>query len=338
MRKKVVTLGEIMLRLSTMDDKRIIQSNVFAADYGGGEANVAISLSNFGLETSFVSKIPNNPLGESVLRYLKANGVNTENIILGGERLGTYYLEVGTGVRNSSVVYDRKYSSFSTLTYDELNLEKILDNTKIIHLSGITPALSKECQELTFKILKKAKEMDILVSFDFNYRGKLWTVEEAGKTIKKYLPFIDICFAGILDAKFILGISLDESKYNDKRELLKAYYDIMSKENKNIKYFISTQREIHSVDENSLTGFIYNDNKLYSSRKYKFKIVDRVGGGDAFAAGALYGIYENYENEKIVEFATGASVLKHTIKGDANLVSTSEVLSFIENGVGKISR
>lgn len=338
MGKKIVTLGEIMLRLSTVDNKRIIQSNLFQADYGGGEANVAISLSNFGIESSFITKLPENFLGDSVLRYLKANQVNIDHIILGGERLGTYYLEVGNGIRNSSVIYDRKYSSFSTLTYEELNIEKILKDAYILHLSGIIPALSESCKDLTLKIIKKAKEMGVLVSFDFNFRGKLWSVEEAGKTFKEYLPYIDICFAGILDGKYILKLDIDEEKYSSFSEILKAYYKKINDFYPNIKYFISTKREIHSVDDNSLEGFIYSKGCIYNSKKYRFSIVDRVGGGDAFAAGALYGIIQDMNIEDIVEFATGASVIKHTIRGDANLVSVKEVDNFIKNGAGKISR
>lgn len=336
--KKIVTLGEIMLRLSTVEDKRIIQSNVFRADYGGGEANVAVSLANFGLNASYVTKLPMNALGESVIKYLKSNSVDTGNIIFGGERLGTYYLEVGAGVRNSSVIYDRKYSSFSELTFEELDIDKILKDCEIIHLSGITPAVSKTCKDLTLKVLKEAKNRGVKVSFDFNYRGKMWTLEEASETIKEYLPYIDICFAGILDAKNILKIELDESKYSTKEEILKAYYDIMSQNNPNIQYFISTSRTIHSVENNSLKGFVYTNGELSESKEYNFNIVDRVGGGDAFAAGALYGIVSKMTPLEIAEYSTAASVIKHSIRGDANLCSVNEVKSFIENGVGKISR
>ncbi|MGL4645733.1 MAG: PfkB family carbohydrate kinase, partial [Cetobacterium sp.] len=220
---KIVTLGEIMLRLSTENNNRFIQSNTFRADYGGGEANVAVSLANFGIESEYVTKLPNNPLSDSIFRYLKANGVETKNIVLGGERLGTYYLEVGTSVRASSVIYDRKYSSFSTLDYSELKIEEILKDCKILHLSGITPALSENCKELTIKIMEKAKEMGVLISFDFNYRGKLWTLDEASPVLTSYLPYIDICFAGILDAKNImkLGNHSDLNEYY--KEITKKY-------------------------------------------------------------------------------------------------------------------
>lgn len=327
---KIVTLGEIMLRLSTENNNRFIQSNTFRADYGGGEANVAVSLANFGIESEYVTKLPINPLSDSIFRYLKANGVETKNIVLGGERLGTYYLEVGTSVRASSVIYDRKYSSFSTLDYNELQIESILKDCKILHLSGITPALSENCKELTIKIMEKAKEMGVLISFDFNYRGKLWTLDEASPVLTSYLPYIDICFAGILDAKNIMKLG-DHSDLNE-------YYKEITKKYPNIKYLLSTKRETHSVNENSLTGFIFKDGELIASPRYTFQIVDRVGGGDAFAAGALFGIYNNHSPKDIVDFATAASVYKHTVRGDANLVSKDEIYNIINNGISTVSR
>ena len=310
---KIVTLGEIMLRLSTENNNRFIQSNTFRADYGGGEANVAVSLANFGIESEYVTKLPNNPLSDSIFRYLKANGVETKNIVLGGERLGTYYLEVGTSVRASSVIYDRKYSSFSTLDYSELKIEEILKDCKILHLSGITPALSENCKELTIKIMEKAKEMGVLISFDFNYRGKLWTLDEASPVLTSYLPYIDICFAGILDAKNIMKLG----NHSD----LNEYYKEITKKYPNIKYLLSTKR-----------------GELIASPRYTFQIVDRVGGGDAFAAGALFGIYNNHSPKDIVDFATAASVYKHTVRGDANLVSKDEIYNIINNGISTVSR
>lgn len=334
---KIVTLGEIMLRLSTTNNRRIIQSKTFQADYGGGEANVAVSLANFGIPCEYVTKIPKNPLGESIVRYLKENGVGTENIVFGGERLGTYYLEVGTSVRSSSVVYDRKYSSFSTFEFSELELDKLFKDCKILHLSGITPALSESCKNLTIEIIKEAKKRGVLVSFDFNYRSKLWTLDEASEVLTTYLPYIDICLAGVLDAKNILKIQL-EKEYDNHRELLKAYYDEISKKYPNIKYFLSTSREVHSVDENSLTGFIYSNGELLSSKTYRFSIVDRVGGGDAFAAGGLFGLYHNHNLQDVVEFATAASVYKHTIAGDANLAFTDDIYNLLNNGVSSVKR
>lgn len=327
---KIVTLGEIMLRLSTENNNRIIQSKSFKVNYGGGEANVAIALSNFGVNVEYVTKLPENSISESIIRFLKSNGVNTQNIVFGGERVGTYYLEIGNGVRPSKVIYDRKNSSFTTLIFEDLNIENILEDCKILHLSGITPALSKNCKELMEKIIKKAKEKNILISFDFNYRSKLWSLEEASNIIKNYLPYIDICFAGILDCKYILKM---ESKNG-----LGEYYKELIERYPNIKYVFSTQREVHSVNENTLQGYIYKNGKLISSKKYRFNIVDRVGGGDAFAAGALFGIYNKFSEEKTIEFAIASSVYKHTINGDANLATKEEIENFMENEISTVLR
>ncbi|WP_297598451.1 sugar kinase [uncultured Cetobacterium sp.] len=327
---KIVTLGEIMLRLSTENNNRFIQSSSFRADYGGGEANVAISLANFGIPTEYVTKLPNNPLAESIFRYLKGNGVQTKNIVIGGERLGTYYLEVGTSIRASSVIYDRKFSSFSTLNFQELDIDNIFKDCDILHLSGITPALSENCNILMELIIKKAKSLGILISFDFNYRSKLWSLQKASKVLTSYLPYIDICFAGSLDAEHIMALGSNKT-------LLEYYKEIVSKY-PNIKYLLSTKRETHSVNENSLTGFIFENGNLLSSNRYKFQIVDRVGGGDAFAAGALCAIYNGLSSQDIVDFATAASVYKHTIRGDANLVSKDEIQHIIKNGISTVSR
>lgn len=328
--KKILTLGEIMLRFSTENNNKIVQSDSFRVDYGGGEANVAVSLANFGIKSEFVTKLPINSLSESILKYLKGNGVETKNIIFGGERLGTYFLEVGTSIRSSSVIYDRKNSSFSNLHYSELDIENILQDCEILHLSGITPALSKNCKILIDNLIKQAKKMNILISFDFNYRSKLWTLEEATPILTSYLPFIDICFAGILDAKYILKLG----EHND----LKKYYEEITKKYPNIKYLASTKREIHSVNNNSLTGFIFKNGELVQSKKYRFEIVDRVGGGDAFAAGILFGIYNNLTLQENVEFATVSSAYKHTIRGDANICSKEEIYNILNQGVSSVSR
>lgn len=327
---KIVTLGEIMLRLSTENNNKIVQSKSFRVDYGGGEANVAVALSNFGVDTEFITKLPNNSISEAIIRFLKSNGVNTKNIVFGGDRVGTYYLEVGSGVRASNVIYDRKDSSFTTLKFEELDMEKILKECKILHLSGITPALSENSKELIKKILEMAKRMSVLISFDFNYRSKLWSLEEASKSIEGYLSYIDICFAGLLDCKYILRMG--------EKDKLEEYYQELVKKYPNIKYIFSTEREVHSVDENSLSGYIYKDGKLITSKKYRFKILDRVGAGDAFAAGALYGIYKNKLPEDIIEFAVATSVYKHTINGDANIATEENIETLIKSEVITVLR
>lgn len=336
--KKIVTLGEIMLRFSTNIGERLSQTNSFSAYYGGAEANVGVSLAHFGYQVYFVSKVPNNPLGLAVEHHLKAHGVNADYIVKGGERLGTYYVESGVGERSPHVTYDRKYSSFSEIKMEELDFEEIFTDVSLFHVSGITLALSPELQDLTLKAMKLAKEKGILTSFDFNYREKLWSLTEAANAIRPLLPFIDICSCGELDAIHILGIN-ETNPSLPKEERLNYYYGKMKELYPNIKYMCSTFRDVISASTNTLQGNFYVNGELYQSKVHHISpIVDRIGGGDAFMSGVLYGIAENILPEKIVSFATAASALKHTIHGDCNTFSSEEVFRFAENTPGKIIR
>lgn len=327
---KIVTLGEIMLRLSTENSDKLVQTDKLKINYGGGEANVAVALGNFGVDTEYITKLPENSISKAIIKYLKANNVRTDNIVYGGERIGLYYLETGYGMRATNVIYDRKNSSFSTIKYEELNIDSIFEDCKIIHLSGITAALSSHCSELIEKIMRKAKTLGILVSFDFNYRSKLWEIEEAKQTIEKYLPYIDICFAGKLDCKNILRLGESDD--------IVYYYQQIIQKYPNIKYILSTDRESYSNDENSLQGYLYFENILYSSDKYRFMMKDRVGGGDAFVAGALYGIYNKLSVERIIKIAMGSSLYKHTLNGDANISDIDEIYEFIDGNNNSIKR
>jgi 2-dehydro-3-deoxygluconokinase len=338
MMKKVVTLGEIMLRLSTHVGDRLFQANQLSLNYGGAEANVAVSLARFGHNVFFVSKLPDNPLGLAVERHLLSHRVNTKFLLKGGERLGTYYLETGVGARSAQVTYDRKYSSFSTLTLDEVDFEEIFKDASLFHVTGITPALSSGLKELTFLALKKAKEMGVMTSFDFNYRAKLWSQQQAAETIKPLMPYIDICSCGELDAVYILGIErADHQPAKDKK--LIYYYERIQELYPNIQYLTSTFRTVISASTNTLQGNLYTNGKLYQSKVHHIDhIIDRVGGGDAFASGILHGILEEVSPEKNVTFATAASALKHTVLGDCNVFSIDEINAFAENETGKINR
>jgi 2-dehydro-3-deoxygluconokinase len=338
MMKKIVTLGEIMLRLSTTVGERMVQAKQLSMNYGGAEANVSVSLSQFGYDVYFVSKVPNNPFGTAVERHLKSHGVHTEYLVKGGERLGTYYLESGVGERSAQVTYDRKYSSFSKLTKEELNWEEIFDETSLFHVSGITLALSPNLRELTLLALKKAKEKGITTSFDFNYRASLWSQKEASEAYKPLLPFIDICFCGELDAVHFLGIERADDALSEDTRLL-YYYKKIKELYPTILCMSSTFRKVLSSTTNQLQGNVFVDGELYQSKVHHINpIVDRVGGGDAFAAGVLYGILEGIPPKQFISFATAASALKHTIHGDCNLFSAEEVLTFAANGSGKIIR
>lgn len=324
-----------MLRLTPEDSQLIIQAEKFEAAYAGGEANVVCSLSMFGHETKMVTKLPDNPLGQKVIRDLNAFGVDTRDILKGDGRLGIYFLEKGAGLRNSEVVYDRKYSSISLAKQNEFDLDKIFENVKVFHVSGITPALSKELYELTINMVKEAKKRGIVVSYDSNYRAKLWSLDEAEKFMKEVLPYVDIAFLGILDFKNILKYEIPGEEFQENLALL---YGKLFKKYPNLKYATSTKRWVNSVNNNSLQGFIFNGEKLVSSKKYTFDIIDRVGGGDSFTAGILHGILTEMTEEDIINFAICASGLKHSIKGDINMVNLDHVMTLMNSGIENIKR
>jgi 2-dehydro-3-deoxygluconokinase len=336
--KKIVTLGEIMLRLSTGLGERLSQTDQLSMHYGGAEANVGIALSNFGHDVYFVSKVPANPLGLAVERHLRSFNVDTEYLLKGGECLGTYYLETGVGGRSAQVTYDRKYSSFSTLTMEEIDFDEVFSDAHLFHISGITPALSTGLKELTLYALKKAREHGVMTSFDFNYRAKLWSHQEASDAIQLMLPFVDICSCGELDAVYLLGMETSSDSF-EKVEKLIYYYTKIQEKFPNIQCFSSTIRDVISASENRLQGILYKDGNLYQSKVYHIDyIVDRVGAGDAFASGILHGIIEQADPQQIVSFATAAAALKHTVHGDCNVFSVEEIIAMAENTPGKIVR
>ncbi|MGX4599231.1 PfkB family carbohydrate kinase [Faecalimicrobium sp. JNUCC 81] len=333
---RVAGLGEIMLRLSTDKGTMLSSANNLNVNYGGGEANVLISLSKFGIDTRAITKVSNDEIGEAIIDYLSSKKVETKFITKSDKRTGIYFLQTGSGNRTSKVIYDRADSAFSNMRDEDLNIEKVLNEVDVFHFSGVTLALSESLRILILNILKYCKKNNIIVSYDSNYRAKLWSLEEASKATFEVLPYVDILSAGILDAENILNMSCE---YEDKYEKLKYYYDEIISLYPNVKHIFSSIRENVSVSVNKLQCNYYSDNKLYSSKIYTIDdIVDRVGGGDALTAGVIYGILNNKKSEYITEFAASASVLKHSIKGDANLVSIEEVETLMNHGVGKIAR
>lgn len=335
---KIITFGEILLRLSSNSGERISQANQLHCHYGGAEANVGISLANFEHEVYFVSKVPDNPLGIAAISHLKSAHIHTHYLLKGGDRLGTYYLEPGVGLRSSQVTYDRKHSSLTELMKEELDFDEIFQHADLFHVSGVTPALSPALREITQYALKKAKEYGVMTSFDFNYRSKLWSQQEAAHTIKTLLPYVDICSCGELDAVHLLNIEQPDDQL-EKEQQLAYYYGKIQQMFPNIKYMCSTYREVISASVNTLQGNFYTDGRLYQSKIYQIdQIVDRVGGGDAFMSGILHGILDNMEPEETVAFATATSALKHTVHGDCSVFNQDEVQAFIENGSGKIVR
>ena len=339
--KKVITMGEIMLRLSTPGYKRFVQSESFDVVYGGGEANVAVSLANYGLNPYFVSKLPINPIGDSAVNSLKRFGVNTDYIARGGERVGIYYLETGASMRPSKVVYDRAHSSISEAAIEDFDFDAIFEDAEWFHFSGITPALSKEAAVLTEKALIAAKKHNVTVSVDLNYRKKLWSEAEAKAVMTKLMAYVDVCIGNEEDAEKVLGFKPGETDVTTGTLELDGYKSIFKQmqETFNFKYVVSTLRESYSASDNGWSALIYDGNSFYHSKKYDLRIVDRVGGGDSFAAGLIYGLVSEKTFDQALEFAVAASALKHTISGDFNLVTVDEVETLVGGDAsGRVQR
>lgn len=322
---KIVTFGEIMLRLTPPGKERLVASDAFEACYGGAEANVALSLAILGADALFVTTLPHNPLGEAARNHLRRYGVKTDKILFGGNRLGVYYLEQGIDQRPSRVVYDRKGSSFAEADPDGYDWESLLAGADYFHLSGITPALSKACFAATLSALKAAKKQGVTVSFDPNYRAALWSVEDAAKAMDEILPYVDILMINENQAAELFALAVDPCD-EGYQTLAKALYDRYA-----LKVVALTERRTFSANVNSIAAKLYDGKEFVSSPTYKMDILDRVGGGDAFAAGLLYALASNMPAQKTVEFAAAASCLAHSIKGDASLATKDEILS-LANG------
>ena len=330
-----------MLRLSPEGFNRFVQADKFNVHYGGSEANVAFSLANFGMQPTFVTKLPDNEIGQSAFNKLRQFGVETSNIINGGERLGIYFLEKGASQRPSKVIYDRFGSAISESVIDDFDWDEIFEGAEWFHFSGITPALSDNLSKICLMACKKAKELNITVSCDLNYRAKLWSQNKAQEVMLKLMPFVDICIANEEDIEKVFGIKAENTDV-DKGELDYDSYKFVANEllNKfNLSKIACTLRTSISASDNKWTSMLYDGNEFYQANEYDVHIVDRVGGGDSFVAGLIYGFLNNMSNEDSLEFATAASCLKHSIEGDFNLVSVDEVKSLaLGNASGRVQR
>ena len=338
---KFVTFGEIMARISPVDFKRIVQTNLFEITYGGGEANVAVSLSNYGKDAAFVTKLPDNDISEAALRTLKAHGVDVSNVAFGGERIGTYYCEKGASQRPSKVTYDRKYSSISTAEKADFDWKKIFDGACWFHFTGITPALSDECAAITLDACKAAKEAGVTVSCDLNFRKKLWTTEKAGKVMGELMKYVDVLIANEEDAEKVFGIKAANTDVTSGELSHEGYKDVAKKlsETFDIPTVAITLRSSISASVNNWAAMLYRNGQYYFSKSYTMQIVDRVGGGDSFGGGLIYAISEGYNDQDIIEFAVAASCLKHSIEGDLNEVTVSEVKALMGgDGTGRVQR
>lgn len=339
--KKVVTFGEIMLRLAPFGYTRFLQADSFEATFGGGEANVSVSLANFGMDTKFVSKLPSHEIGQSVVNALRSVGVDTSDIVRGGERVGIYYLEKGASQRPSKVIYDRAGSAIAKATKSDFNWDKIFDGAGWFHFTGITPALSDELAEIVIEACKAAKERGIVISADLNYRNKLWSKEKAGQVMGQICKYVDICIANEEDAACVFGIKAENSDVTSGQIDKDGYVEVAKKltERFGFSYVAITLRESISANDNKWAAMLYDGQKAYFSKKYNVHIVDRVGGGDSFGAGLIYSFMNGKDNQGVIEFATAASCLKHSIEGDFNYVSVDEVEKLAGgDGSGRVQR
>lgn len=328
---KIVTLGEIMLRLSPSMQKRFVQADQFDVVYGGGEANVALSLANFGHDAYFVSKLPSHEIGDAAMNHLRRYGVHTDYIARGGERIGIYYLETGASMRPSKVIYDRAGSAVAMATVNDFDFDEIFQNADWFHFSGITPALGHMATELTKAALQAAKRHNVTVSVDLNYRKKLWTPEAAQKVMKELMQYVDICIGNEEDAELTLGFKPNMTDVHSGKLEVDSYKAIFSEMQKTFgfKMVATTLRESFSASKNGWSALLYDGNQFYESKHFLIEpIIDRVGGGDSFSAGLIHGLLTE-KPQKAIEFAVAASALKHTIVGDQNLVSEKEVWQLV---------
>lgn len=338
---KVVTMGEIMLRLSTPDYKKLIQADSFDVNYGGGEANVAVSLANYGHSAYFISKVPNNPIGDCAVAALRKYNVNCDFVARGGERLGIYFLETGAAMRASNVVYDRAHASIAEADLTDFDFDAIFKEADWFHFTGITPAISDKAAVLTEEACKAAKRKNITVSVDLNFRKKLWSSEKAQKIMTNLMQYVDVCIGNEEDAQKVLGFKPGNTDVTSGELELAGYQDIFEQMMKkfNFKYVISSLRESYSASDNGWSACCFDGKEFYHSPKYNIRIVDRVGGGDAFAGGLICGLLDGKSIKSSLEFAVAASALKHTIPGDFNLVSRSDVDTLVGGDAsGRVQR
>ena len=340
---KIVTFGEIMLRLAPEGYLRFLQEPRFEATFGGGEANVSVSLANYGMESSFVTKLPDNDIANACIRSLRGFGVDTKSIVRGGPRVGIYYCEKGASQRPSKVIYDRAGSSIALSTKQDFDWDKIFEGASWFHFTGITPALGGDLPEICLEACKKAHEKGIIVSCDLNYRKKLWSREKAGQVMSELCKYVDVCISNEEDASDVFEIKSESTDVTSGKLNKDGYREVASrlKEKFGFKYVAITLRTSISASENNWAGMLYDGktDECHFSKEYNMKIVDRVGGGDSFGGGLIYALSNDFSAKDAIEFAVAASCLKHSIEGDFNMVSVSEVQSLAGgNASGRVQR
>lgn len=340
---KIVTFGEILLRLSTPSYSTIDRSQSLLVNYGGAEANVCVSLAHLGHDTFFMTKLPDNKISDGVISYLRSNGVNTDYIKKGSTTIGIYFLETGFGGRPSKVIYNRKHSAFTRVEISDFDWCNIFKGADWFHVSGITLALGEKVRELAFKALEEAKKHNVKISFDFNYRKTLWTEQEAKKVYFEFMKYVNILFCSFWDANSLLDIPLSQELKDATLSIRRK--DVFTKLIKkyNLDYVFGTDREVFSATENALSAYYYalkgNNVINGSTPSVSFKIYDRIGGGDAFAAGIIHGLLKNFNDpEYAIKFGLSNGILKHTIYGDAAIFNEEDVETFMNNSSAEVSR
>lgn len=338
---KIVTLGEIMLRLSTPGNTRFVQSDSFDVVYGGGEANVAVSCANYGHHAVFVSKLPEHEIGQAAVNALRRYGVDTAHIARGGKRVGIYYCETGASMRPSKVIYDRAGSAIAEAGPEDFDFDEIMKDADWFHWSGITPAISDKAAEITRLACEAAKRHGVTVSVDLNFRKKLWTPEKAQSIMKPLMQYVDVCIGNEEDAELCLGFKpdADVEAGNTDADGYKGIFKAMMAEF-GFRYVVSTLRESFSATHNGWKAMLYDGKDFYQSKRYDIDpIIDRVGGGDSFSGGLIHGLLTMGTPNEALEFAVAASALKHTINGDFNLVTEAEVKALAKgNANGRVQR
>ena len=341
MNKAIVTFGEIMMRLNPKGYERFLQADEMEISYAGGEANVAVSLANYGLNARFVTKLPNNDLGQSALNTVRHFGVDTSYIVRSEGRLGLYFVEKGASQRPSKVIYDRKDSVIAKASVNDFNWDAIFDGASWFHFTGITPALGDNVAAICLEACKKAKAKNITVSCDLNFRKKLWTSEKAGKVMAELMEYIDVCIANEEDAEKVFGISAKNTDVTGGKLDKKGYEDVAKQlaDRFHLRQVAITLRTSLSASDNKWAALLYDGKNYYYSKEYLIRIVDRVGGGDSFGAGLIYGNVKGFDPQKTVDFAVAASCLKQTIEGDFNHISVGEAEKLMGGDAsGRVSR
>ncbi len=338
---KVVTFGEIMLRLAPNGFYRFFQNDQFQATFGGGEANVAVSLANFGEEVSFVTKLPAHAIGQAAVNSLRGFGVGTDDIVRGGERVGIYYLEKGASQRGSVCIYDRANSAIQLARPEDFDWDRIFEGADWFHFTGITPALGENLVAICAEACAAAKARRVKISCDLNYRGKLWTREQARRAMTELCKYVDVCISNEEDAKDVFGIEAEGSDIYGGRLNKDGYRSVARQltEKFGFEKVAITLRTSISASDNDWAGMLYDGGECYFSKEYHLHIVDRVGGGDSFGAGLIYALRHGRDSQAAIEFAAAASALKHSVEGDFNRVSVAEVEKLAGgDGSGRVQR